>query len=258
MEKRPPRRMVVLWRWNEAENSEGEYVTGSVGGHMKYARKGDVLYLCAISGTEVHLLGSLLLKTVGREKRAAARRAFGPYRATGMTRFGPFGIFPLRALKWQLRFEHGQTQRLSRNTPLGLQLRSRRYITKDSARLLDEVLKERRDARTKAINAIRNEGKRLIRAMSVRERNPAVRRDAIRRYGRRCQICAIDMKAKYGAFAADCIEVHHLDPLGERSARGGRTGLDDVIVVCPNCHRALHSYDDPTAWRRLRAACEFE
>jgi hypothetical protein len=249
--------MLILWRWEEAESCEGENITGSVGGHMKYVREGDVLYPCAISNGDVHLLGSLRVEKVGREPSAARRRIFGPYVAKGKSRFGAYGIFPLGSLKWRLRFDGTDADRLHKNTPLGLQLRSRRYLTSESARLLDEVLKKRRNLRPRNLAAFRMEGERIIRAMTVRERDRTIRRDAIRRYGRKCRICGIDLAQHYGRFAADCIEVHHLDPIGERSTRGGRTALDKVIVVCPNCHRALHCFEDPAAWRRFRTKCRF-
>jgi hypothetical protein len=225
---------------------------------MKHVEKGDVLYLCAISNDDVHLLGSLRVDNVGREASLARRKAYGRFVANGKSRFGAFGLFPLGSLKWQLRFDSPEADRISRNGPLALQLRSRRYLTTESATLLDQVLKKRRDLRPRNLAAFRMEGRRIIRAMSTRERDRAIRRDAIRRYGRKCCVCGIDLAQRYGRFAADCIEVHHLDPIGERDNRGGRTALNKVIVVCPNCHRALHCFDDPAAWRRFRTECELE
>lgn len=255
---RPRRRMLVIWRWEEAEDGDGDFVTGSVGGHMKYARKGDALYLCAVRGSEVYLLGSILVRKVGLERRAAARRKFGPYTASGDSRFGQFGIFPLGQTKWRLRFEGSEADRLRRGTPLGLQLRARRYLTAGSARLLDDVLKQRRERRERNLSAFRLEGQRIVRAMSLRKRDSVIRRLAIRRYGRVCQICGLDMVEEYGRFARNCVEVHHLDPIGERSRRGARTVLDEVIVVCPTCHRALHCFDDPAAWKRFKVECGFD
>ncbi|OFV94424.1 MAG: hypothetical protein A3H28_09780 [Acidobacteria bacterium RIFCSPLOWO2_02_FULL_61_28] len=107
----------------------------------------------------------------------------------------------------------------------------------------------------KEIELFKEEGRQMEQSLSRRERDPRVRDAALVKYGRACMVCGLDPAVKYGDFAQDCVEVHHLDPLGARSGQGKQTTLDDVIVVCPTCHRALHRYSDPSAWKRFKKEC---
>lgn len=64
---------------------------------------------------------------------------------------------------------------------------------------------------------------------------------------------------KFGSILADddgfprrfSSQVHHLKPLAQ-ATESRIPKLDEFVVVCPNCHRALHKADDPSAWRWLR------
>lgn len=75
-------------------------------------------------------------------------------------------------------------------------------------------------------------------------RNPQLTADAKAKYGHRCQICDFDFAERYGKLGENYIECHHLSPLAERpeaeQLSGTTTGLDEVRVVCSNCHRMLH------------------
>jgi 5-methylcytosine-specific restriction endonuclease McrA len=53
-----------------------------------------------------------------------------------------------------------------------------------------------------------------------------------------CEACGFDFERKYGVLGRDYCEVHHRRFL----ARTGpvRTTLDDLAVLCSNCHRMLH------------------
>jgi predicted HNH restriction endonuclease len=36
------------------------------------------------------------------------------------------------------------------------------------------------------------------------------------------------------------IHAHHLFSLGERPAGGSRTRIDELAMLCPNCHAEIH------------------
>ena len=62
---------------------------------------------------------------------------------------------------------------------------------------------------------------------------------AIKKYGTVCQACGFNFAQKYGNWGRDFIEIHHINPLSESS--GERTiTVDEVNLVCSNCHRMLH------------------
>jgi len=77
--------------------------------------------------------------------------------------------------------------------------------------------------------------------LELRTRNPSLRRQAIATYGCRCQVCGFSFEEFYGDLGRGYIEVHHLTPLSDREAEEN-TSIDDVAVVCANCHRILHHY----------------
>ena len=52
-----------------------------------------------------------------------------------------------------------------------------------------------------------------------------------------CQTCGYRQEISNGQFV---IEVHHLDPLGT-SDNLRITSIDQLICLCPNCHRIAHS-----------------
>lgn len=54
-----------------------------------------------------------------------------------------------------------------------------------------------------------------------------------------CEVCGFDFSATYGALGEGFCEVHHLVPLSASSAPVTTT-LDDLAVLCSNCHRIIH------------------
>jgi 5-methylcytosine-specific restriction protein A len=63
---------------------------------------------------------------------------------------------------------------------------------------------------------------------------------ALKNEGRlRCTVCGFDFAAMYGSLGDGYIECHHTMPLSEL-ARAKATRLEDVALVCSNCHRMIH------------------
>jgi hypothetical protein len=56
-----------------------------------------------------------------------------------------------------------------------------------------------------------------------------------------CEVpgCGFDFEAAYGELGAAYAEVHHLKPLARLRGRT-KTTLDDLAVVCANCHAMIH------------------
>ena len=88
------------------------------------------------------------------------------------------------------------------------------------------------------------EGGLILRLHLSRERNRALaqrKRDQAReRYGLLvCEACDFDFSTAYGELGIGFIEVHHRKPVASLLP-GDRTKLDDLALVCANCHRMLH------------------
>jgi len=80
------------------------------------------------------------------------------------------------------------------------------------------------------------EGRQQEHMLSDFERNSSVRKNALQHYGMKCMSC--------GFLPRDSrqLDVHHLHPLSEGERR---TSLDDLAVLCANCHRLAHSVSPP-------------
>lgn len=57
-----------------------------------------------------------------------------------------------------------------------------------------------------------------------------------------CEVCGFDFAATYGAHGEGFCEVHHLAPLSAASD-SVTTTLDDLAILCSNCHRTIHRSD---------------
>lgn len=103
------------------------------------------------------------------------------------------------------------------------------------------------------------EGRVLFRAHRVRERDPAIvkkKKASILRRGDRlvCEVCDLDFAESYGPLGEGFIECHHTMPLALSVVR--KTKLEDLALVCSNCHRMLHRSKGPLTVIALRSIVE--
>ncbi|HEU4738893.1 MAG TPA: HNH endonuclease [Solirubrobacterales bacterium] len=88
------------------------------------------------------------------------------------------------------------------------------------------------------------EGRLLTRIHRKRERSTKLRRAKKKRVEKEtgrlaCEACDLDFGESYGARGKGFIECHHIVPLHTLKPNQ-RTKLDDLALLCPNCHRVLH------------------
>ena len=57
-----------------------------------------------------------------------------------------------------------------------------------------------------------------------------------------CEVvgCGFDFEAEYGALGKDYAQVHHLVPLKDVDEFGTTNSVDDLAIVCANCHAMIH------------------
>lgn len=58
----------------------------------------------------------------------------------------------------------------------------------------------------------------------------------------KCEACSFDFRNFYGELGVDFCEVHHTIPLSDVDGPV-RTKLDELAIVCSNCHRMIHKTD---------------
>jgi len=100
------------------------------------------------------------------------------------------------------------------------------------------------------------EGRLLTRLHRTRERSRKLveqcKQKALAELGRlRCEVCQFDFEEHYGDRGRGFIEAHHTKPV-ETLVEGSKTRLEDLALLCANCHRMVHSVDGPL--RRIRAS----
>ncbi|MFI8978329.1 HNH endonuclease [Nocardia asteroides] len=87
------------------------------------------------------------------------------------------------------------------------------------------------------------EGRELRRMVRVYERDPKLRQQkiALSRKNRgsiACEVCGFDFEHAYPGRGDGYVEVHHVMPLHTTGAK--MNGVDDLVLLCSNCHRMIH------------------
>ena len=57
-----------------------------------------------------------------------------------------------------------------------------------------------------------------------------------------CDACNTNPKDMY-PWIDNILEIHHLLPLSSSVMMNSKgTSIDDVVAICPNCHKSIHTY----------------
>lgn len=67
-----------------------------------------------------------------------------------------------------------------------------------------------------------------------------------------CDVCGFNFSATYGELGADYMEAHHTVPVSS-VPEPAITRIEDVALVCSNCHRMLHRGDHLLTVQELRS-----
>jgi len=100
------------------------------------------------------------------------------------------------------------------------------------------------------------EGRRRLVLHLQRERNPKlVRSKKLHAASLECEVCRFSFGHEYGTAASKYCEVHHLLPLSDVQ-HTTLTRMEDLAILCSNCHRVVHLRNPPYTLdevRRMRA-----
>jgi len=88
------------------------------------------------------------------------------------------------------------------------------------------------------------EGKEKYKLHKYKERNRKLIKEAKLLHKKndsklRCQCCEFSFKEKYGDLGENYIEAHHIFPISKLT-KETNTKIEDLALVCSNCHRMLH------------------
>jgi len=66
-----------------------------------------------------------------------------------------------------------------------------------------------------------------------------------------CEICGFSFRQTYGRSASAYCEVHHLVPISKLE-EATETKLEDLAILCSNCHRVVHLRNPPFELQEVR------
>ncbi|NLN15952.1 MAG: hypothetical protein GX182_01375 [Firmicutes bacterium] len=113
--------------------------------------------------------------------------------------------------------------------------------------ILGKEAKDQEDIISTVIQDSENfpEGRVVERIHKYRERNPSLVHAAKKAFESKhgsvyCEACGFDFVEVYGERGRGFIEVHHNVPLSELKVEQCFTAIDEVSLVCSNCHSIIH------------------
>ena len=97
-----------------------------------------------------------------------------------------------------------------------------------------------------------SEGRQRLVSHLQRERNQTlVRQKKKRAASLDCEVCGFSFGRTFGSAADNYCEVHHLLPLSEVEPTS-KTRIEDLAILCANCHRVAHLVNPPHTLDHLR------
>lgn len=100
------------------------------------------------------------------------------------------------------------------------------------------------------------EGRLLTRVHRSRERNRKIvgqkKKSHLKEHGRLfCEACGFEFSAAYGDEVDHIIDCHHTKPV-HTMREGDVTRLEDLVLLCANCHRVVHAFSPWLTIERLK------
>jgi 5-methylcytosine-specific restriction endonuclease McrA len=239
--------------------------------HLERVKPGDVLWLLNIYHGRLYLLGRVKVAVVTQDALTAAElvNSEKPWRdAPWYAISDRRDVEPLRLI--DITERASEIAHLDEATAGGslldvLRWRSLRALRPESAQLLNDLWSAYQDEAIAAQDFVQDylelteddraytEGKLVLRTLQERQRNRALIRDAKLRHQQRdpqlaCEVCGFSFLEAYGV---PYIEAHHGVQLasfhGEQQTR-----VEDLHLLCANCHRMVHTRTPPLSVDELR------
>lgn len=265
----PTSRYLAYWKPDnvEWEDPSSQLLNHAASNQLRKVAHGDVLYPITCRGGGFFLLGRILVDNISNQAQAA--RLLGvrqsqlweaDWHAVAAKPVMRTVTIPFTRTLERLELASG-----GRVGPLlgpnGVQrFRKMREITSASAAILDALLKDLAsqqialpDLDIHQEHGSSTEGKLLLRIHLSRERDPkivALKKRAAASLA--CEACGLLFRDRYGQRAAHYCEVHHLLPLAQLKAEQ-ETLLEDLAILCANCHRVAHLKTPPFKVKQIRA-----
>lgn len=243
--------------------------------YLHRVQPGDVLWLINVHVNHLFLLGRLQVEFVVDDIEVAQElvdldiddwEESDWYAIANRYNLEPIRELDITGIAEELSFVSSNADRLTiidGRIVRPQELRHLRQLTEESARRIEEVwygdiLRTDESAEEQALIEDARayaEGKLVLRRIRQRERSRQLVQDAKARFrashgGRLyCEVCGFDFDAVYGV---DYIEAHHREQMAQFDVER-ETTVDDLVMLCANCHRVAHTRTPPLRLDELRA-----
>ena len=88
---------------------------------------------------------------------------------------------------------------------------------------------------------------------SIERPSSSVIKKIKKKLGYECMACGFKFEEIYGKTGTEYIEAHHLTPIADLKEGESRTITDkDFAVLCSNCHRMIHRFEDSSDLDKLK------
>jgi predicted HNH restriction endonuclease len=243
------------YAYNEEQIEEGVRIVLTAGEQLGGIQRGDTVWIVTTISRRLHLLGRVVAsKVVGKR---AARKHFktsnvwdARYHVIAKRgTVAPLRLIDIASSARLLRF-NGDINRLPKDFS-GRSFQSLRTLTAESAALLQDLWAgERVPSRSTSDDSVSAaiEGARVEAVRYVRGRSGRLRLEALNRARGRCEACCRDFSRVLNGLGSRVLQVHHRKQLAETEAPR-LTKLDDLAVLCANCHSLVHA--DPRLAMRV-------
>lgn len=120
-------------------------------------------------------------------------------------------------------------------------------LTPDQVEILERRITENRK---KAEAQEVMEGEMVTAEATFRMRNRAIIAAKKALSNGLCEVCSLNFKDKY-SIDKNCLVAHHINPIGNRSS-ASKTTVDDILLLCPNCHAVAHTKEPPLSLEEMK------
>jgi hypothetical protein len=239
---------------NQRNHMEGHALDHTAGElfRRRKIQQGDYLYVFCRHQGNVHLVGRMRVHSIMSQAEAAqylnttnlweASDHVVSIPSTGtIARFDR--VIPLDVLK-RLRFQQKGVEKAAKFKKARLDpqtLRMVRELTPASAKILDNLI----GANISGSTEVERGKERIFREGEKRAAKAVVRSAGLRaaakgRWGLDCYCCGFHFGQFYGDLGEGFAIVHHLDPMANAKGTVREGTVEEVRVVCANCHYMLH------------------
>jgi hypothetical protein len=217
--------------------------------------------LLLFGGMTIGWIGSRAEAAQQLESRPEALRSANIHALSDPETAEPYEVIDITEIAMDLRFDSalGKDRLPARSWPQALQ--TMRLLTSETAMLMREVWYSSGTTLSASLDPFVPEflieNRQKIELHHQREHNPvliAAARDQFERmHGDLfCEACGFDFSQTYGSLGEDFMEIHHRQPFAEIEDDETDVSLDDLALVCANCHRMLHRHKPWLTIEQLR------